>query len=134
MALYPHRLSPYNIEPHVSSVFLASVDCSVKHLCYTHIPDMLCSGKPDHIPESPCLGLLPASSPPAPILQEESPSQGHAFQITNQTRVHSPTLPLPSFHVLSYYPPAPMMLDRYQTARDSPYAPEPTEIIQTIQS
>lgn len=81
MALYPHSLSPHNIEPHVLSMFLASVDCFVKHLCFMHTPDMLCSGKPDHIPEPPCLSLLPPSSPPTPVLQEESPSQGHAFQI-----------------------------------------------------
>lgn len=94
-------------------MFLAFVGCSVRHLCYMHTPDTLCSGKPDHIPEPPCLGLLPPSSPPAPILQEESPSQGYAFQKqTNQTRVHSMTLPVPSFQVLSHYPPAPMTQDR----------------------
>lgn len=76
MALYPHSLSPHNIEPHVLSMFLASVDCFVKHLCSYPRHALFWKARSHPLPWPPSLPQLPHPSSP-----EESPSQGHAFQI-----------------------------------------------------
>lgn len=94
--------------------------------------DILGSGQPDSLTESPCLGLLPHSSPswsfgrnPHPrcvLFKYKAVQSSH----TNHFLYWALIGPLPTC------PNDPRA--RYQTARDNCFVPEPTGVIQASQS
>lgn len=74
--------------PGVLTTFLSSVNLVLSHLPNVHMLDMPCSGQPDAVPESPCLGPLAPSR--APHLWRHSPG-GVLLNISQPTQsLHSP--------------------------------------------